>query len=327
MSTDLAAPALAIDELCVEYLRGGTATTTVREVSLTVATGECLGVVGESGSGKSQIFLAAMNLLATNAHASGSVRFFGKQLLAAPRSTLNAVRGSKLTMVFQDPLSALTPHLKIGVQMAELLVCHRATSWREAEAAALAMLRKVGISDPRRRLGQYPHELSGGMRQRVLIGMSLLCEPDLLIADEPTTALDVTVQAQVLELLRVMRRDRRLGIVLISHDFGLVAGLADRIVVMYAGRVVESAPAAQLFACPRHPYTAALMQCSPALTGFAQERMPTLAGQPPNPADRFEGCAFAPRCSNATPRCHLERPLLRTVGAEAQLACHNPVST
>lgn len=326
MSTDLAPPVLAIDDLSVEYRRSGTATSTVREVSLTVAKRECLGVVGESGSGKSQIFLAAMGLLATNAHARGSVRFFGRQLLAAPRSTLDAVRGSKLAMVFQDPLAALTPHLKIGVQMAELLVCHRATSWREAEAAALAMLHKVGVADPRRRLGQYPHELSGGMRQRVLIGMSLLCEPDLLIADEPTTALDVTVQAQVLDLLRVMRRDGRLSIVLISHDFGLVAGLADRIVVLYAGRVVESAPAAQLFARPRHPYTAALLQCSPALTDFAQERMPTLAGQPPSPGDRFDGCAFAPRCSNATPRCRVERPLLTSVDAEAQLACHNPMS-
>ena len=327
MSTALPAPALAIDELSVEYSRGGTATTAVREVSLTVASGECLGIVGESGSGKSQIFLAVMGLLASNAHARGSVRFFGKELLGAPRSTLDSVRGSKLTMVFQDPLSALTPHLKIGLQMAELLVCHRGASWREAEAAALAMLRHVGISDAPRRMRQYPHELSGGMRQRVLIGMSLLCEPDLLIADEPTTALDVTVQAQVLELLRAMRRELRLGIVLISHDFGLVAGLADRIAVLYAGRVVESAPAAQLFARPGHPYTAALIQCSPALSGFVQERMPTLAGQPPNPADRFDGCAFAPRCSNSMPRCRLERPLLRAVGAEAQLACHNPMAT
>jgi oligopeptide transport system ATP-binding protein len=327
MSTELAAPALAIDELCVEYVRGGTTTTAVREVSLTVAPGECLGVVGESGSGKSQIFLAAMGLLASNAHTRGSVRFFGKELLCAPRSTLDSVRGSKLTMVFQDPLSALTPHLKIGAQLAELLVCHRGQSWREAREAALAMLRHVGISDAQRRMQQYPHELSGGMRQRVLIGMSLLCEPDLLIADEPTTALDVTVQAQVLELLRMMRRESRLGIVLISHDFGLVAGLADRIVVLYAGRVVESAPAAQLFARPRHPYAAALIQCSPAMSGFAQERMPTLAGQPPDPADRVEGCAFAPRCSNATPRCRAERPLLQTVGAAAQLACHNPCAT
>lgn len=325
MTTDLAAAALEIDELSVEYRRGGAATTTVREVSLTVAKGECLGVVGESGSGKSQIFLAAMGLLAPNAHTRGSVRFLGRQLLAAPRSTLDELRGSKLTMVFQDPLAALTPHLKIGVQMAELLVCHRGQSWQDAEAAALAMLHKVGIADPRRRMSQYPHELSGGMRQRVLIGMSLLCEPELLIADEPTTALDVTVQAQVLDLLRVMRSGGRLSIVLISHDFGLVAGLADRIVVLYAGRVVESAPAARLFACPRHPYTAALLQCSPAFTGFAQERMPTLAGQPPNPADRFEGCAFAPRCSNAMPRCRVERPLLASVGAEAQLACHNPM--
>ena len=246
MAPVLATPALEIEGLNVDFLRGTRATAAVRDVSLSVALGECLAIVGESGSGKSQIFLAVMDLLAGNARASGSVRFFGHELLSAPRSALDAVRGSKLTMVFQDPLSALTPHLKIGVQMAEVLVRHRGQSWREAEAAALAMLSRVRISEPERRLRQYPHELSGGMRQRVLIGMSLLCEPDLLIADEPTTALDVTVQAQVLELLRSMRLESRMGIVLISHDFGLVAGLADRIIVLYAGRIVESASAAQL---------------------------------------------------------------------------------
>ncbi len=326
MTTERPVPALAIDALSVDYLRGGHATPAVREVSLTVAKGECLGIVGESGSGKSQIFLAAMDLLAANARASGSVRFFGRELLAVPRSTRDSVRGSKLTMVFQDPLSALTPHLKIGLQMAEVLVCHRGSSWGQAEAAALAMLRRVRISDPERRLRQYPHELSGGMRQRVLIGMSLLCEPDLLIADEPTTALDVTVQAQVLELLREMRLEYRMGIVLISHDFGLVADLADRIIVLYAGRVVESAPAAHLFARPRHPYTAALIECAPALAGAAEQRMPTLPGQPPNPGTRIDGCAFAPRCSNATPRCRVERPLLQNVGAQAQFACHHPLT-
>jgi oligopeptide transport system ATP-binding protein len=215
--------------------------------------------------------------------------------------------------------------LKIGVQMAEVLVRHRGQSWREAEAGALAMLSRVRISEPERRLRQYPHELSGGMRQRVLIGMSLLCEPDLLIADEPTTSLDVTVQAQILELLRRMRLESRMGIVLISHDFGLVAGLADRIIVLYAGRIVESASAAQLFSRPRHPYTSALMQCAPALAGDHQERMPTLPGQPPDPGIRVDGCAFAPRCSNATARCRLDRPMLQSIGAGAQLACHHPM--
>ena len=325
MAPGLAEPVLVIEELKVEFRRGRVATTTVREVSLTVALGECLGIVGESGSGKSQIFLAAMGLLAANARASGSARFIGTELLSAPRATLNAVRGSRLTMVFQDPQSALTPHLKIGVQMAEVLVRHRGLSWRDAEAAALAMLRRVKIADPERRLRQYPHELSGGMRQRVLIVISLLCEPDRLIADEPTTALDVTVQAQVLELLCAMRQEFRMGVVLISHDFAVVAGLADRIIVMYAGRVVESAPTAQLFARPRHPYTSALIQCAPALAGAPPERMPTLAGQPPNPELKIDGCAFAPRCANATARCRLERPLLHSVGAAAQLACHHPL--
>jgi len=325
MAPGLAEPVLVIEELKVEFRRGRVATTTVREVSLTVALGECLGIVGESGSGKSQIFLAAIGLLAANARASGSARFIGTELLSAPRATLNAVRGSRLTMVFQDPQSALTPHLKIGVQMAEVLVRHRGLSWRDAEAAALAMLRRVKIADPERRLRQYPHELSGGMRQRVLIGMSLLCEPDLLIADEPTTALDVTVQAQVLELLCAMRQEFRMGVVLISHDFAVVAGLADRIIVMYAGRVVESATAAELFARPRHPYTAALMQCAPDLAAAPTPRMSTLSGQPPDPDARIDGCAFAPRCSNASPRCRIERPLLQSIGAAAQLACHHPL--
>jgi oligopeptide transport system ATP-binding protein len=322
-------PVLEIDSLSVSFEQAGPDIRAVRDVSLAVAPGECLGVVGESGSGKTQVFMAAMGLLTANARTGGSVRFLGRELLAAAPAELNRVRGSKLSMIFQDPLTSLTPHLSIGVQMAEVLVCHAGASWRNAEVAALSMLERVQVPDPARRLHQYPHELSGGMRQRVMIGMSLLCEPALVIADEPTTALDMTVQAQVIGLLGAMRRDFRMAIALISHDLGVVARLADRILVMYAGRIVEDALAAELFRAPRHPYTAELLRCAPSLAGPRLSRLPSLAGQPPNPAEAIEGCAFAPRCSRVSARCMSERPLLRGssgAGDAAQAACHHPLA-
>ena len=237
---------LSTRALRVDYpIFGGTAAA-VRGVSLSVGAHECLGVVGESGSGKTQLFMAVMGLLPSGAQVSGSALFQDGEILGLPPDQLNRIRGSKLAMVFQDPMTSLTPHLKIGMQLAEILVHHRGLSWRDAERAALSALDRVHIPDPRRRLKQYPHELSGGMRQRVMIGMSLLCEPALVIADEPTSALDVTVQARILELLRELRTQTGISIVLISHDLAVVASLADRIAVMYAGRVVESAPAAEL---------------------------------------------------------------------------------
>ena len=248
-------PTLSIENLQVEYALGGDTIAAVREVSLVVAPRECVGIVGESGSGKTQVFMAAMGLLAGSAHARGSVRFDGMEILGMEPKALNRVRGAKLTMIFQDPMTSLTPHLRIGVQLAEVLVEHRGSSWREAQRAALHALERVRVPEPARRLRQYPHELSGGMRQRVMIAASLMCEPALLIADEPTTALDVTVQAQIMDLLRALRLESGMSIALISHDLGVVAGLAERIVVMYAGRVVESARAADLLRSARHPYT------------------------------------------------------------------------
>ncbi len=235
------APVLSIEDLTVSFSQPDRSIFAVRQVSLAVAARECVAIVGESGSGKTQIFMAAMGLLAGNAAAQGSVRFEGSETLGAPAPQLNRIRGSKLTMVFQDPMTSLTPHLKIGIQLAEVLVCHAGKSWSEARIDARRMLERVRVPDPARRLNQYPHELSGGLRQRVTIGMSLLCEPLLVIADEPTTALDVTVQAQIIDLLRAMREEVGMALVLISHDLGVVAGLADRILVMYAGRIVESA--------------------------------------------------------------------------------------
>ncbi len=320
-----AAPwALEIARLSVDFTDHGRRVSAVRDLSLRLRPGECLGVVGESGSGKTQLFMAAMGLLPPGGAAAGSVRFQGVELLGAPDALLNAVRGSKFTMIFQDPLSSLTPHLRIGVQLAEVLVCHAALSWRQAERAALDMLQRVRIPDAARRLRQYPHELSGGMRQRVAIAMSLLCEPQLVIADEPTTALDVTVQAQIVGLLREMRHDYGTGMVLISHDLGVVAGLADRIVVMYAGRIVEDGPAAQLLRRPLHPYTEALIACMPRIEGPLPARLPTLPGQPPAAGEGSSGCAFALRCPRASARCAGELPRLDALRPGHEAACHHP---
>ncbi|MDP9088989.1 MAG: ABC transporter ATP-binding protein [Pseudomonadota bacterium] len=317
-------PTLQIEALSVGFLHDGAMIDAVDQVSMGIAPGECVGIVGESGSGKTQMFMAAMGLLANNAVARGSVRFEGQEILAE-NLALKQVRGSKLTMIFQDPMTALTPHLKIGMQLAEVLVQHNGVSWSEARTMAGRMLDRVLIPQPKRRLQEYPHELSGGMRQRVMIAMSLLCRPSLVIADEPTTALDVTVQAQIIELLRAAREEFGMALVLISHDLAVVAGLAQRIIVMYAGRIVESAPAGELFRHPRHPYTAALLKCIPSVSGPRRTRLPTLAGQPPRTGEKLEACAFAPRCPRAAERCRMERPQLK-VAAAGEVACHFPES-
>ena len=328
-----AAPLLDVGDLSVEFVQRNVTIAAVRRVSLSVNARECVGIVGESGSGKTQVFMAAMGLLAPNAAARGRVRFEDHELLGSPPARLNRVRGSKLTMIFQDPMSSLTPHLNVGTQLAEVLVCHTGSSWGAARIAALRMLERVRVPEPQRRMNQYPHELSGGLRQRVMIGMSLLCEPTLVIADEPTTALDVTVQAQIIDLLRGMRAEFGMALVLISHDLAVVAGLADRILVMYAGRVVESGASADIFGRALHPYTAELLKCIPALSGPRLERLPTIAGQPPRPGEDVEGCAFAPRCPRAAERCRLERPPLEAIGRDdglrgedlRRVACHFPL--
>ena len=318
-------PILNVDELSIRYADRSRALEAVAGASLRIAPQECVGVVGESGSGKSQLFLAAMGLLAGHARVTGSIRFAGDELLGAKAAALNRVRGSKLSMIFQDPMTSLTPHLGIGTQLAEVLVCHLGVSWTEARSAAGRMLERVQLTDPKRRLNQYPHELSGGMRQRVMLAMSLLCRPDLLIADEPTTALDVTVQAQILEVLRAVRSETGMALVLISHDFAVIAGLADRILVMYAGRIVENAAADELLRRPRHPYSAELLKCVPSLSGPRLARLPTLAGQPPQPGEALQACPFAPRCPRAADRCRLERPALAG-SSMSQVACHFPLS-
>jgi oligopeptide/dipeptide ABC transporter ATP-binding protein len=317
-TADTIAPVLAVDGLGVDFATPDGNVAAVRDVALAVAPGERLGVLGESGCGKSQLFLALLGLLAPNGRARGHAWFAGEDLLALPPAALRGVRGNRIAMVFQDPMTALNPYLGIGTQLTEVLTLHRDIAGAAARRAAAAMLARVGIAEPERTLRRYPHELSGGMRQRALIAMALLCGPELLIADEPTTALDVTVQAQILALLRGLD----IAQILISHDVGVLAGFCDRVVVMYAGRVVESGAVRDVFRRPRHPYTRGLLRAVPRLDQAPRTPLATIAGQPPDLAVAGVGCAFAPRCEIAVARCRAERPDARRLGTGTTVACH-----
>ncbi len=261
----MASPILQVKGLDIRFSTPDGEVHAVKGVDLDVAEGECLGVVGESGSGKSQLFLSAIGLLAANGHAAGSVQFRGQEILGLPQNALNRLRGNKITMVFQDPLTSLTPHMKIGSQIMEALQTHQPVSRSEAERRALEILDLVRIPEARQRMRQYPHELSGGMRQRVMIAMATICGPDLLIADEPTTALDVTVQAQILEIMRDLKRELKTSIVMISHDMGVIAAMADRVQVMRQGEIVEAGPVDDIFYRPRHDYTKTLLDSMPRI--------------------------------------------------------------
>jgi len=318
-----AQPLLDVRNLGVEFETADGTVRAVTDVSLEVMTGECLAIVGESGSGKSQLFLACLGLLAANGRAVGSARLLGEELVDRTERDLTALRGTRVAMVFQDPMSTLTPHLRIGRQLTELLTDRGLLGASEARQRAVAALHSVGIPEPESRLDQYPHELSGGQRQRVAIAMALMAGPELLIADEPTTALDVTVQAQVLGVLHAARK-RGLSIVMITHDLGVVAGIADRVAVMYAGRIVEMATAAALFEEPAHPYTAALLASVPRLTGTQPERLANIEGQPPRPHETAPGCRFAPRCPSVRDLCRSTEPALQGA-ADRRVACHAPL--
>ncbi len=267
-----ASPVLAIEELSVTYTTPDGEIAAVRDVSLTVRTGECVGVVGESGAGKSQAFLAVMGLLPPQACVRGRARFGSTDLLGRSARDLNRLRGARVAMIFQNPLTSLTPHMRVGDQIAESMVRHSEVSWRAARARALQLLERVHVTDPRRRLTQYPHELSGGMRQRVMIAIALACEPQLVIADEPTTALDVTIQAQIIALLAELKRERGMAMVLITHDLGIVAGVADRVAVMQAGRIVEAGGVRQILKAPHHAYTQSLLSAVPRIEGAGEVR-------------------------------------------------------
>jgi oligopeptide transport system ATP-binding protein len=310
------APLLVVEGLSVGYPER-----VVDDLSFAVDAGTTLGIVGESGAGKTQAMLALMGLLPVEAGVEGSIRFDGEELIGHPQR-VEQLRGRRIALVFQDPASALNPYLTIGTQMLEVLAVHEGVRGRAARARALDMLEAVQIAEAPRRLAQYPHELSGGMRQRALIAMSLLCRPSLLVADEPTTALDVTVQAQVLALLESLRESFGLAIVLISHDLGVVARLCERVVVMYAGRAVEHGSAEQIFHAPGHPYTEALLRAAPRLDAPRTVPLVALPGAPASATDPPPGCAFHPRCNRKFARCGVERPALTGVEPGHTAACH-----
>jgi len=306
--------------LTVDFDTGRRVVRALHGIDLEVGRGEAVGLVGESGSGKSVTWLAALGLLGPRARVGGSVRLDGAELVGAPVRTLERVRGKRIAMIFQDPSSSLNPVHRIGRQIGEALGLHRGLTGQAARAEAVRLLDRVGIPAAARRLDDYPHQLSGGQNQRVMIAMALAGEPEMLVADEPTTALDATIQAQILRLLGDLRRDGNMAIVLISHDLGVVAENCDRVAVMYAGRIVEQAPASDLFDRPRHPYTQGLLDALPDLEG-PRRRLAAIPGTVPEPSRLPPGCAFAPRCHRAEAACAGAVPALRMLAPGHGAAC------
>ncbi len=323
-------PLLKVRDLTVTFSsRNRTTVRAVDGVSLDVAPGSTVGIVGESGSGKSVTSLAALGLLGRRGvEVGGSVEFDGADLLHMPEDELRAVRGREIAMIFQDPMSSLNPVLTVGRQITEILERHRDLKGNEARDRAAELLQSVGIGDSLRRLRSYPHQLSGGMRQRVMIAMALACSPRLLIADEPTTALDVTISAQILELLRLLVAETHTALVLITHDLGVVAGMCDTVHVMYSGRIVESAPRRALFAEPQHPYTTGLLASVPRMDQPRGNPLLPIPGSPSDTLPWSQGCAFAPRCTRRVPESVGCPPPLLHVGSRAGrhlVRCVNPV--
>jgi oligopeptide/dipeptide ABC transporter ATP-binding protein len=315
---------LSVENLSVSFGTDSGRVTVVEGVSFEVPAGKTVGLVGESGCGKSVSAMTIMRLLPSPPSRidGGQILFDGKDLARLPEDEMRSVRGDRIGMIFQEPMTSLNPTLTVGFQIAEVLRLHRRMGARMARLWSVNMLKQVGIGGAERRLEQYPHELSGGLRQRVMIAMALVCRPALLIADEPTTALDVTIQAQILDLLRRLQEEMGMAILLITHDLGVVAELCEDVFVMYAGRIVERAPAAELFRSPRHPYTAGLLAASPRRAPRGA-RLATIPGMVPAPGMRGVGCSFADRCARAIERCRVERPPL--AGEGHRVACWNPV--
>ena len=304
---------LDVKDLSIGFHMPGRDVQVVDKVSFALEQGETLAIVGESGSGKSQTAFSLIGLLAQNGYASGSVLFEGRQLIGLKEADLNKVRAEKIAMIFQDPMTSLNPYIRVGEQLVEVLVLHKAMKKSEAQAEAIRMLDAVKLPDARNIFNRFPHECSGGMRQRIMIAMALLCRPKLLIADEPTTALDVTVQAQMLDLFRSLTAEFGTALIIITHDLGVVAGLADRMLVMYGGRVVETGKVEELFYDPRHPYTLGLLNSTPNVDK-KMARLNSINGAPPNLEHLPRGCAFHPRCAFRFEQCFAAAPQLESFG-------------
>ena len=326
MATEVTAgrmPILSIEQLEVSLFTRGGVLPAVDGLSLTVAAGETLAIVGESGCGKSLTALAIMRLLPEPPAriVGGAVRFMGRDLVALSERQMQRVRGKDISMIFQDPMTSLNPVVTVGDQLIEAIRRHTDVSYKEADNRAIELLRQVRIPDAERRLGDFPHQMSGGMSQRVMIAMAIACGPKLLIADEPTTALDVTIQAQIIELMKELQASSGMGLIIITHDLGVVAEIADRVAVMYAGRKVEDAPVAALFERPAHRYTRGLLGATPSAQRRRGSRLAEITGSVPALADLPAGCAFQNRCADAFDRCRVERPQLRPLLPHRAVAC------
>lgn len=319
---------LTVDNLATHFRTPRGLLKAVDGVSFSLARGRTLGIVGESGSGKSVLSRSVMRLLPRrNVNSTGSVRFEGQELVGASEKVMRDAWGPRMAMVFQDPMTSLNPVMKIGTQITEGLRHHLKVDKAEAKLAARALLQSVGIPEPERRLAEYPHQLSGGMRQRIVIAIALACGPRLLLADEPTTALDVTVQAQILDLLADLQRDRDMAMVLVTHDLGVVANRTDDIAVMYAGKIVEKAPTETLFSSMKMPYTEALLNSIPRIENAPHTRLKVIGGRPPDLVNPPRGCSFAPRCAYAQPQCREEEPPLIKQDDGHEYACFFPVGS